>query len=238
MDVANSYLKVQQTVANIARRCGRNPKDITIVAVSKTHPWEYISSAYRVGCLDFGESRIQEALPKMEESPKDARWHMIGSLQKNKVNKAVGKFNLIHSIDSIEMARKVATVSEERELTSSILLEVNTSGEPSKHGLSASEWLKNFEQLLDWEGIEVDGLMTMAPYTEDEAIIRRCFSTLRELRDKMREVAGDAFPLPTLSMGMSHDYHIAIEEGATVLRIGSAIFGEKFHPISHNKFEG
>ncbi len=238
MDVANSYLKVQQTVANIARRCGRNPKEITIVAVSKTHPWEYISSAYRVGCIDFGESRVQEALPKMAEAPEDVRWHMIGNLQRNKVSKVVGKFNLIHSVENLEVARKIAVSSEEREITTSVLLEVNASGEGSKHGMRPEEWLREFEKILDWEGIEVDGLMTMAPYTEDEAIIRRCFSNLRELRDKMRDIAGEDFPFPTLSMGMSHDYHIAIEEGATVLRIGSAIFGEKSQPMAsqHNKF--
>ncbi len=236
MDVANSYLKVQQTVANIAKRCGRNPKEITIVAVSKFYPWEYIHSAYRAGCLDFGESRVQEALPKMAEAPDDARWHMIGSLQRNKVSKVVGKFALIHSVDHPDVARKIAQISAEKEIVTPILLQVNTSGEQSKHGLPPQEWLKEFEALLDVEGIEIDGLMTMAPLTEDEAVIRQCFGDLRKFRDKLREIAGEAFPLPSLSMGMSHDYHIAIEEGSTILRIGSAIFGEKSQP-SVNKFD-
>lgn len=184
---------------------------VKIVAVSKGCSLEQILALYEVGCRDFGESRVQEALLKIEKAPKDIRWHFIGKLQKNKVRKVIGKFFLIHSVDSFDLAEKISQVSQEMNVVTSILFEVNTSGEPSKSGFKPEE-----VRLINLSGISLKGLMTMAPLTDNIHIIRKTFSDLRLLRDKLG--------LKELSMGMSSDYWIAIEEGATMLRLGSCIF--------------
>ena len=204
----SSYLSILEKVAR---------KDITVIAVSKQRSIEEIKIAYNQGCRDFGENRIPEALEKMALLPKDINWHFIGALQKNKVNKAIGHFGLIHSVDNPELAAKIAKSSEAANVTTSILLQVNTSGEASKQGLNPEAWRPYLESLFALKNIEIKGLMTMAPLTEDTALIRQTFRTLREFRDELN--------LPLLSMGMSHDYKIAIEEGANLLRIGTSIFG-------------
>lgn len=203
----SSYLSILEKV-------GR--QDITVIAVSKQRSIEEIKIAYDLGCRDFGENRIPEALEKMAVLPQDINWHFIGALQKNKVNKAIGHFTLIHSVDTPELAEKIAKSSEAANLTTSILLQVNTSGEASKQGLNPEAWRPHLESLFSLKNIEIKGLMTMAPLTEDTAIIRKTFHSLREFRDELK--------LPLLSMGMSHDYEIALEEGANLLRIGTAIF--------------
>ncbi|MBA3958663.1 MAG: YggS family pyridoxal phosphate-dependent enzyme [Parachlamydiaceae bacterium] len=198
------------------------PSHIQLVAVSKGHPIESILSVYQTGCRDFGENRIQEALEKQTKMPSDIRWHMIGTLQLNKVRKAIGKFTLIHSVDTPELAQKISSCSLEQNLKTAILLQVNTSGELSKHGLSVEQWRKAFASVLALPGVHIEGLMTIAPLVEDKETIRRCFASLREFRDELEKQY--KISLPKLSMGMSHDYQIAIQEGATLLRIGSAIF--------------
>ncbi len=202
-----------------------NP-NVLLVAVSKGRSLEEIQEAYEGGCRDFGENRIQEALEKIETAPDDIRWHFIGKLQKNKVKKAIGHFALIHSIDTIELARMVSRASEERGVVTNVLLEANTSGEASKSGYTPKEWERLFSEVLALKGIAVRGLMTMAPLAEDETVIRRCFSKLKELQGSLQTLAGDLADLSTLSMGMSRDYQIAIQEGATLIRIGTAIFNE------------
>jgi hypothetical protein len=182
--------------------------EATLVVVTKNHSIDEIMQVYNEGCRDFGENRLQEALPKIEALPKDIRWHFIGSLQRNKVNKVVENFSFIHSIDSLPLAEKIAATGKKIPC----FLEVNTSGETSKHGFTIEEC----EKLPKMEGIEIVGLMTMAPLTDDKRVIRSCFSKLRLLKEKLG--------LKFLSMGMSHDWRIALEEGATHLRIGSAIF--------------
>lgn len=204
------YREMKDAVAKAALECGRSPENILLLAVSKGCSLEEILAAYKDGCRDFGESRVQEALEKIENAPKDINWHLIGSLQTNKVKKAIGKFKLIHSVDSYELAEKISNAS----IKIPILLQVNTSGESTKHGLSPQENLEKFFRL---PGVSVEGLMTMAPFVENEAVIRDCFVKLRNLRDQ--------YGLKHLSMGMSHDWRIAIEEGATILRIGTNIFG-------------
>lgn len=220
------YLEVKKNVVELAAKAGRNPDDITIVTVTKTHPLDELLPAYEAGSRDFGESRIQEALPKMESAPSDIRWHLIGSLQKNKVNKAVGRFVLIHSVDSPELAYKISEVSQKENLITPILLQVNTSHEATKHGLSPEEWRKYFERISTLPGIDLQGLMTMAPLTEDTRKIRQTFAALRLFKNELTERANR--PIKHLSMGMSHDYPIAIEEGATLLRIGTSIFKNSF----------
>ncbi len=219
--VGISLESVVGTIEKKAREAGRNPAEISLVVVTKGQPQEAIEMLYQMGVRDFGENRVQEALEKMEKSPKDIRWHFIGKLQKKKVSKVIGRFTLIHSVDSSRLAEKLSTASMEHGVVTSVLLEANTSGEGAKSGLSPVEWKQEYGRLLDLEGIKISGLMTMAPLTDDEGVIRNCFSKLRQLRDELQEIGGE---LPALSMGMSQDYPIAIEEGATHLRIGSAIF--------------
>lgn len=219
MTVYQSYCELKENIRQIAQKWGRNPDDITLVAVSKGYTWDVVQPAYEAGCRDFGESRLQEALTKMDQAPTDIRWHYIGPLQKNKVRKVVESFSLIHSVDSIELLQKISACSQELGVVTRLLLEANTSGESSKHGLSPEEWKVEYPKMIQLKGISIEGLMTMAPLVEDEAIIRHCFGRLYELREELFRSS-----LPQLSMGMTHDYPIAIEKGATLLRIGTALF--------------
>jgi len=189
------------------------------VVVTKNHPLEDVLDLYEAGCRHFGENRVQEALSKVEGAPSDIQWHFIGTLQKNKVPKVLGSFSLIHSVDSPDLAEAISKRSQEM---TPVLLQVNTSGEATKHGLSPEQWLQTIEQVNCLPNLDIRGLMTMAPFTEDKAIIRSCFACLRKFRDQLESELGKE--LPHLSMGMSHDYQVAIEEGATLLRIGSAVF--------------
>ena len=219
----NLYLKILDEISRTARSCGRDPADIKLVAVTKTVGWDKILPLYDAGQRDFGENRVSDALEKKVIAPKDCRWHLIGSLQSNKVRKAIGNFVLIHSVDTPELAKKLSDASVEAGVVTSILLQVNISGEGSKHGLSAGEWIVKFQDIHHLPGIKIEGLMTMAPMTEDLGTIRSCFRGLRELRDEMKKLYPTT-PLKELSMGMSGDFKIAIEEGATLVRIGSALF--------------
>lgn len=218
----SAYLQIRDDIRNCAVKCGRNPEEIRLVVVTKNHPLEEALIAYDAGCRDFGENRVQEALDKFENAPADIRWHLIGTLQKKKVSKVIGKFALIHSIDSFELAEKISQASLNAGTTTNILLQVNVSGELSKHGLSIEDWRLYVDKLFALPSLRIEGLMTMAPLTDDKELIRYTFSRLRHFRDEVQRIFGIA--LPHLSMGMSHDYEIAIEEGATLLRIGTAIF--------------
>lgn len=217
MTIQNNYLSILAKITEKAMACQRNPHEIKLIAVSKGHSWESMQITYKAGCRAFGENRVQEALHKISQAPQDIEWHMIGSLQSNKVEKSIGQFALIHSVDSLPLARLISQKSLEKGLVTPILLEVNASGESTKHGLAVNQWRDVYAEALALPGIRIDGLMTIAPYVDDERIIRRCFAVLRNFKEELG--------LKHLSMGMSHDYLWAIEEGATMLRIGSAIFG-------------
>lgn len=193
-------------------------KDITLVAVTKHHSVQEIKDLYDAGCRVFGENKLQEALPKIQEMPADCSWHMIGTLQKNKVRKAIESFMLIESVDNPELAEKISSVSQELGQVTPVLLQVNVSEEKSKHGLSINDWKEAYPRVKELPGIRIDGLMTMAPFIDDKPYIRRCFSRLRRLRDELPGIGHH------LSMGMSHDYKEAIAEGATIVRIGSLLF--------------
>lgn len=212
MDIKNNLKRLLEEIGS----------EVELVVVSKGRSPKEIEEAYLAGCRDFGESRVQEVLLKMEKLPKDIRWHFIGKLQKNKVNKVIGKFVLIHSVDSFELAEKIGQKSIEAGLKTAILLEANTSGEQTKSGLSPQKWEDCFLKLLNIEGIEIKGLMTMAPMSEDDKVISYAFSELRLLRDRLCLLS--AVDLPILSMGMTHDFRIAIKEGATLVRIGSRLW--------------
>jgi PLP dependent protein len=225
MNIAIHYHQVVQNIREKAVACGRDSSEIILVAVSKTYPCESLQSVYQEGGRDFGESRVQEALEKISYLPQDCRWHLIGTLQNNKVPKVVSLFYLIHSIDTPQLAQRVSQASQMKGVTTSILLQVNTSGEKSKHGFSAEEWERSLESINQLSHLKIEGLMTMAPYTDDQRVIRSCFRKLHQLRETWSNQMKDPSAFHHLSMGMSNDYLIAIEEGATLLRVGSAIFG-------------
>lgn len=189
------------------------PDHVTLVAVSKGRSVEQIAKVYEMGIRDFGENRVDEALLKMEALPKDIRWHFIGRLQRKKVPKVLGRFHLIHSVDSEKLAYALAKGNE------SILLQVNTSGEKSKAGLTSDEWKKHIPNLIKCKGLNVCGLMTMAPLSDDQEMIRKTFARLRYFKEELNNPK-----ISTLSMGMSSDYKIAVEEGSTMVRLGSLIF--------------
>lgn len=212
----DNYRALCNKIHLCAIQSGRKQEDISLVAVTKNRPWALFEPFYRLGQKAFGESKVQELLEKISTAPSDIDWHFIGNLQRNKVKKIIGKCALIHSVDSYELASKISECSLEGNLTTPILLQVNTSGEISKNGLSAEEWRRCFEKILFLKGIEVQGLMTMAPLSDDEILVRKCFSNLRKFAHELS--------LPKLSMGMSHDYQWAIKEGATIVRVGSYLF--------------
>ena len=208
-----------------AQRVGREVSDVRLVAVSKTYPPAVIQEAWNSGQHVFGENRVQDALPKIAELPAKAEWHFIGHLQSNKIRKALPAFTLIHGVDNREIAIQINRIAGEMGLTANILLEINVSGEATKFGFSPADLRQNLEGLLCLPNIRINGLMTMAPYSEDPETARPVFSKLRILRDELAAQSGQA--LPELSMGMSGDFEVAIQEGATIVRIGSSIFGHR-----------
>jgi PLP dependent protein len=220
---------VRSIIADSASRVGRASEEITLVAVSKTMPVELVQMAYNLGVTDFGENRVQEALPKIAAfHPQGLHWHMIGHLQSNKASKVVSPFYCIHSVDSLHLAQTLSRHAGEQGKRLSVLLQVNVSGEASKEGMPLDETPELARQIVVLPQIQVDGLMTIAPLVEDPEQVRPVFRELRILRDKLRA------DLPQcswqhLSMGMTSDYSIAIEEGATIVRIGRAIFGERYN---------
>lgn len=207
------------------RRAGRDPNTVRLVAVSKTHGPERIREAVEAGQLVFGESRVQEARAKIPECPAQARWHFVGHLQRNKAAAAVELFDLIHSVDSIRLLETLDRCAAEAGKIMPVFLEVNVAGERSKFGLAPAEVPAVLARAQELHHVEVRGLMTLPPFAEDPEKVRPWFAQLRELRDRWREETG--FALEELSMGMSHDFEVAIEEGATWIRVGTALFGER-----------
>ena len=223
--IAENLETVRSRIDAAAGRAGRSPGDVELVAISKTHPAESVREAAEAGQELFGESRVQEALVKIPSLPGRLRWHFIGHLQANKVRKALPLFELIHGVDTMEIARDIDRIAGELGLFPRILLEVNVSGEGSKHGFAPEALESGLEELLALPRVQVEGFMTMAPLAPEAEASRTYFAALRSLRDRLAERAG--IPFPTLSMGMSGDYEVAVEEGATLVRVGSAIFGNR-----------
>ncbi len=226
-ELAERVRQVRMQVAEAALRSGRSAEDVTIVAVTKTVPIERIALAAELGLRVFGENRVQEAREKVAAlRGRLLNWHLIGYLQTNKAARAVELFDLIHSVDSTRLAEALERNAAARERVQPVLLEVNVSGEASKEGVSPAELPALAEKIVGMPHLRVQGLMTIAPYTEHPEEVRPVFRRLRELRDRMRE----RFPQGSwdiLSMGMTNDFQVAIEEGATLVRIGRAIFGER-----------
>jgi len=220
--------QVREFVADAARKSGRNAEQIELVAVSKTHTAEKVQEAIEAGQLLFGESRVQEARAKIPLLPSRLRWHFIGHLQKNKIRHALSLFELFHGIDSLVLAQEMERIAEEEGVRPRVLLEVNVAGEASKHGFSPEALRRDLEAALSLGRLTIEGLMTLPPFAPEAEASRQYFIALRKLRDQL-EAEFDV-RLPQLSMGMSGDFPIAIEEGATLVRVGTAIFGERPRP--------
>ncbi|HEX7734760.1 MAG TPA: YggS family pyridoxal phosphate-dependent enzyme [Ktedonobacteraceae bacterium] len=229
--LAENIAQVRARIAEAANKVGRDPAEVTLVAVSKTKPVELVEMAYNLGVTDFGENRVQEALPKTEHfHPQDLRWHLIGHLQSNKANKVVEPFACVHSVDSVHLAQVLSRHAEERGKRLPILLQVNVAGEASKEGVAPSEVLEVAKQIAALPALQIEGLMTVAPLVHDPAEVRPVFRELRLLRDRLRDEI-PASSWAQLSMGMTDDYPVAIEEGATLVRVGRAIFGQRAQPV-------
>lgn len=227
--VKDQLEEINLRISQTAEKYGRKNDAIKLLAVSKTFPSEAIQAAYDAGHRYFGENRVQELIEKVNFSPPDIEWHLIGHLQSNKAGKAVKVASFIHSVDSVELISKIAKFATEIGKTQKILLEVNISGEESKFGLSDEKSIYEcVENAIKLKSIDLIGLMTMAPYMAPEPQLRKIFSSLRILKDKISE--SFSLKLSELSMGMSGDYEPAIAEGATILRIGTAIFGKRINP--------
>ena len=217
--------QVRERMADAARKSGRTAEQIELVAVSKTHAAEKVQEAIEAGQFLFGESRVQEARAKIPLLPSRLRWHFIGHLQKNKIRHALPLFELFHGVDSLVLAQEMERIAEEEGIRPRVLLEVNVAGEASKHGFSPEALRRDLEAALSLSRLTIEGLMTLPPLAPEAEASRRYFVALRELRDRL-EAEFDV-RLPQLSMGMSGDFPIAIEEGATLVRVGTAIFGER-----------
>ena len=225
--------KIQQKISEISEKCSRDPKEITLIAVSKNNPISAIQEAQKYGLVHFGENKAQELRDKSEIISTAIKWHFIGHLQTNKVKYAVKAAEYIHSIDSEKVLEETDKRAELEGKIQKVLFEVNTSDESNKFGLKDFDSLKKLVvKSKELKNIKTCGLMTMAPYTDDRKIIRDCFVQLREWKDKLNE---EGFNLTELSMGMTNDFDIAIEEGSTMVRIGTAIFGERNYSQKWNE---
>lgn len=234
MSIAENIAYIRAHIAQAARRAGRDPADITLMAVSKTFPSESIREAYAAGIRLFGENRVQEFSGKSWDLHDfgDAEWHVIGHLQTNKAAKATELFTAVDSLDSVKLAEKLNAAAGKMGKTLPVLIEINVGGEEAKTGIAPGS--EELEKILvggpQWENLAVRGLMTVPPYMEDPEGARAYFRQLREIRDGIVSRHLSAITMDVLSMGMSHDFEVAIEEGSTCVRVGTAIFGERTKP--------
>jgi pyridoxal phosphate enzyme (YggS family) len=227
MPIAENWKRARERVEEAAVRAGRDPSAITIVAVTKTHPAETVEEAIAAGVTDVGENRVQEFLSKEPGVSSPCRWHLIGHLQSNKVNKVIGRFAMVHSVDSIRLAGKLSAAGEREGVTTDILVEVNTSGEESKFGLEADGALELCAGIAKLPALNLRGLMTVGPWVDDKKALSRAFSSLRLLGEKIGSAGIDGISMEHLSMGMTDDFEIAIAEGSTIVRLGRVIFGAR-----------
>jgi len=229
--VAENLERVREQIARAAAKSGRTTDDVELVAITKTHPADKVREAIETGQTLFGESRVQEARVKIPELPSNLRWHFVGHLQKNKIRHALPLFEMIHSVDSLLLAQDINRIAEEEGMHPRVLLEVNVAGEGSKFGFKPETLRAEMESLLAMPRLSILGLMTIPPLAEEPEASRKHFVQLRKLRDHLQtEFRVD---LAQLSMGMTQDYAIAVEEGATLVRVGTAIFGERSKPHKH-----
>lgn len=218
---------VEKVIDDTCEKAGRERSEVTLIAVSKTKPISMIREAYKMGVRDFGENKVQELTDKISQLPSDIRWHMIGHLQRNKVKYIVGKVELIHSVDSLRLAEEISQEALKKGVTANILVEVNAAGEESKFGIAPEETQDLVEQIGKLPAVRVKGLMTIAPYTDNPEDNRNYFRKLKQLSVDIGKKNIHNVNMDVLSMGMSGDYSVAIEEGSTYVRIGTGIFGER-----------
>lgn len=226
----NIALNIENVKKNIEQAClrsGRNPKDVTLIAVSKTKPNEMLMDAYNAGMRTFGENYVQELVSKIDTLPDDIEWHMIGHLQTNKVKYIVGKVAMIHSVDSLKLAREISKEAVKRNVTADILIEVNVALEENKFGITLENGIETVTEIAKLPGLNIRGLMTSAPYVSNPEDNRKYFRDLKQLCVDINSKNIDNIHMDVLSMGMTNDYITAVEEGATMVRVGTAIFGAR-----------
>ena len=218
---------VEENINAACAKVGRDPAEVTLIAVSKTKPYTMIEEALKSGTLDYGENKVQEINDKYEILPKNIRWHMIGHLQRNKVKYLVGKTALIHSVDSVRLAEQIEKEYAKADEIANIVIEVNMAEEESKFGITAKETEEIVREISQFPHIRIQGLMTIAPYTENPETNRGYFRNMKQLSVDISKKNIDNVNMSVLSMGMTGDYQVAIEEGATMVRVGTGIFGER-----------
>lgn len=226
---------LQQVEENIKKACkksGRDRADVTLIAVSKTKPVEMLQTVYDCGVRDFGENKVQEMCDKMEVLPGDIKWHMIGHLQTNKVKYIVGRTELIHSVDSVHLAVEIQKQAVKKDVIVPILIEVNIAEEESKFGIHKEDTIAMVRQIAEMDHLRIKGLMTIAPFVENAEDNRLYFREIKQLSVDIKNQNIDNVSMDVLSMGMTGDYEVAIEEGATLVRVGTGIFGERNYNIS------
>ena len=231
MSIAMNYAEVKSRMEAACVRAGRDPKEVTLIAVSKTKPVSMLMEAYEAGARTFGENKVQEITEKFPQMPEDAKFHMIGHLQTNKVGQVIEKAVLIHSVDSVHLAEKIEKEAAKRNMVKEILLEVNVAEEDSKFGLKLDEVLPAVEEIATMPHVRIKGLMTIAPFVENPEENRTVFAQLQKLSVDIAQKNIDNVSVDILSMGMTNDYQVAIEEGATMIRVGTGIFGEREYRI-------
>ena len=219
--------EVREKIRQACQRSGRREEDVTLISVSKTKPVDMLREAYEAGSRDFGENRVQEIMEKYGQMPEDVRWHMIGHLQKNKVRQVIDKAVLIHSVDTVELAEQIEKDAAKRDLTVDILLEVNVAEEESKFGFRTEEVEAAVMKIKEFPHVHIKGLMTIAPFVSNSEDNREVFKKLYQLYVDIRSKNIDNVNMSVLSMGMTGDYEVAVEEGATMIRVGTGIFGAR-----------
>ena len=219
--------QVEKNIENACKRAERDVKEVTLIAVSKTKPVSMLEEAYESGCRHFGENKVQELVEKYEVMPKDIKWHMIGHLQRNKVKYIVDKVYLIHSVDSLRLAEEISKEAVKKNVNVNILVEVNVAEEESKFGTTSEAAIELVQEISSLPNISIKGLMTIAPYVENAEENRQYFAKLRQLSVDIMHKNIDNVSMDVLSMGMTGDYQVAVEEGATYVRVGTGIFGER-----------
>lgn len=224
---------VETKIAEACKKAGRDRSEVTLIAVSKTKPIEMLDEVYQENIRDFGENKVQELCDKMDKMPSDIRWHMIGHLQRNKVKYIVDRVALIHSVDTYRLAEEINIQAKKKQITVPILVEVNIANEASKFGTSAEDAILLVEEISQLENVRIKGLMTIAPYVENAEENRLYFRKIKQLSVDIINKNIDNVSMEILSMGMTGDYAVAIEEGATMVRVGTGIFGERNYKKSN-----
>lgn len=230
----SQYEEVQKRIEAACTRCGRDRSEVTLIAVSKTKPVEMLEEIYALGERNFGENKVQELTGKYEAMPRDIHWHMIGHLQRNKVKYIIDKAELIHSVDSLRLLETIDREAAKKQLKAKVLLEVNMAREDTKFGLMPEEVMKFIDKVPEYPHVLLEGLMTIAPNTEDPETNRQFFCALRKLSVDIADKNIDNIHMGVLSMGMTNDYEVAIEEGATMVRVGTGIFGKRNYALDKN----